>query len=87
VAFTSLGEVTGDVKVLKVNGVAPTHETIRNKTYPLTRTLTFATKGEPKPQVKAFIEWATNKEGQSQVAKAGYTAASEQAVATVPPTN
>lgn len=73
VAFTSVGELTADVKAIKINGVAPTHENLRNKTYPLARTLNFATKGEPTPEVKAFIEWVLSKDGQAVVEKAGYT--------------
>ena len=58
----------------------------RDKTYPLSRTLNFATKGEPKTEVKAFIDWTISKEGQAIVNKAGYTsiAAPEGAVVAVP---
>lgn len=84
VAFTSVGEVTPDVKAVKINGVAPSPATLRNKTYPLSRTLNFATKGDPKPAVKAFLNWVASKDGQAVVEKSGYTSVveSEKTVAT-----
>jgi phosphate transport system substrate-binding protein len=73
-AFTSAGELTAEVKAVRVNGVAPTRDNLRSGTYPLARTLTFATKGEAKPEVKAFIDWVLSKDGQAIVEKVGYTA-------------
>lgn len=83
VAFTSLGEMNDTVKAVKVNGVEATPANLQNKTYPLARTLNFATKGEAKPEVKAFIDWVAGKEGQEAVAKAHYTPVGESKTAAV----
>jgi phosphate transport system substrate-binding protein len=59
------------VKLVSVNGVAPSPETIRSSAYPLTRTPTLATKGEAAGEVKAFIDFTLSPEGQAVVAANG----------------
>lgn len=67
VGYTSFGEVNDTVKVLKIAGVAPSNETILSGKYPLTRTLTFATKGEPSAEIKAFFAFIDSAAGQKLV--------------------
>ncbi len=55
------------VKLISVNGVAPSPESIRSSAYPLTRTPTLATKGEATGEVKAFIDFSLSPEGQAIV--------------------
>lgn len=71
IGYTSAGAVGTGVKVLTIDGVAPSAETIRNKTYPLARSLTLATKGPPTAEVKAFIDFALSEQGQSLISAAG----------------
>ena len=71
IGYTSGGAVGTGVKHLTINGVAPSAETIRQKTYPLARSLTLATKGEPTAEVKAFIDYVLSEQGQTVVATAG----------------
>ncbi|MBN1103150.1 MAG: phosphate ABC transporter substrate-binding protein [Deltaproteobacteria bacterium] len=73
-AFTSADEVTGntEVKIVKVNGIAPTPSTLRDKSYPIARTLHFGTKGNAQGDVKAFLDFAVSDEGQKVLEKAGF---------------
>lgn len=59
------------VKVLAVDGVMPTPETIANETYPVTRYLHVVTKGYPEGETKQFIDFVKSKEGQTILAKQG----------------
>jgi phosphate transport system substrate-binding protein len=68
-AYTSVAEVDASVvKVLTVDGVAPTPDNLRNKSYPITRTPTLATKGAPEGTAKAFIDFVLSPAGQAVVA-------------------
>lgn len=59
------------VKLVAVNGVVPTAESIRSGSYPLTRTPTLATKGAPTGEVKGFIDFVHSPEGQAIVTETG----------------
>lgn len=74
IAFTSYGEVTAnnDVKIVSVNGVKPSPASLRDKSYPICRTLHFATKGEPKDEIKPFLNFVVSDEGQKVVQHAGF---------------
>lgn len=61
-----------EIKLLEINGVAPTRETIRNNTYPIASEFYIVTAGEPTGNVKKLIEWVLSEEGQALVEKAGY---------------
>jgi phosphate transport system substrate-binding protein len=64
---------SGDyVKLLAINGVAPTEENIRNGTYPLTVEIYAATAGTKNPHVPELIEWLLSQQGQSLIEKSGY---------------
>lgn len=62
------------VKLISVNGVAPSPETIRSSSYPLTRSPTLATKGGATGEAKAFIDFVLSEEGQAIVAQNGLLA-------------
>ena len=74
IAYTSAGALTGKeaVTVLKINGVTPTPETLRGGAYPISRTPHFATKGEAKGDVKAFLDFVMSDEGQQIVQGVGF---------------
>lgn len=61
-----------EIKLLEIDGVAPTKETIRANTYPITSEFYIVTAGEVKENVQALINWVISKEGQALVEKAGY---------------
>jgi phosphate transport system substrate-binding protein len=79
IAYTGLGYVTEDVKILKVEKVMPTKATILSGEYPISRPLFMfidATNGLPdRGPVKIYINFAVSKKGQELVEKAGYIAA------------
>ena len=71
-AYTSVGEAEGGtVKVLTIGGIAPTAATLRDKSYPISRVPTLATKGEAAGEEKAFIDFALSAKGQAVVTKEG----------------
>ncbi len=61
-----------EIKLLAINGVEPTKETIRTNTYPITSDFYIVTNREPEGNVRALIDWVLSDEGQSLVEKAGY---------------
>ena len=67
-----------DIKVLKVNGVAPTDENIKNGTYPIVTPIYAVTwAGNEKPTVKPFLNWVLSEEGQEILEKSGYVGLAE----------
>jgi phosphate transport system substrate-binding protein len=53
-----------NVKILKVNGVAPTNKAIINNRYPLKRPLFILVPKHPKPEVTKFVDFTLSKAGQ-----------------------
>lgn len=63
------------VKMLSIDGVAPTLENIRSDSYPITSTLYMVTrKGEENPNVQALVDWVLSPEGAELIEKSGYVA-------------
>ena len=63
-----------DVKLLSIDGVAPTPENIRNGTYPITTYLYAVTyEGNDNENVARLIEWVLSAEGQYIIGETGYT--------------
>ena len=70
----------GDIRLLALNGVMPTKESIRDGSYPVSSSfyaVTSAPVGEPAPQstddtIGAFINWILSEEGQQIVENSGY---------------
>lgn len=79
IAYTGVGYVTDDVKVLSVEGVQPTKLNILNSVYPISRPLYMfvdATNGYPETgPVKQYLTFGLSKRGQELVEQAGYVAA------------
>lgn len=65
-----------EIKLLEVNGVAPTKESIRSNAYPIASEFYIVTAGEPSGNVKLLIDWVKSDEGQSLIEKAGYVSVS-----------
>ncbi|MFJ7935117.1 PstS family phosphate ABC transporter substrate-binding protein [Sporosarcina sp. NPDC096371] len=60
------------IRLLAVDGVEPTKETIRSGEYPITNELYAVTAGSDNPHVEAFIDWILSDQGQEIVEKTGY---------------
>lgn len=68
-----------NVKILSVDGVAPTIENIKNGTYPLSTNLCLITrKNNINPNVEKVIEFMLSEDGQYLVEKTGYAPISKQ---------
>jgi len=71
--FYSTEMVKNDqIKLLKIDGVAPTKETIRSGAYPLTSEFYIITTQTKNENVQKFINWIQSKQGQLLVEKSGY---------------
>lgn len=72
----------GDIRLLALDGVFPTRETIRDGSYPISSpfyAVTASQAGQPAPQetdeaLGAFLDWILSPEGQSLVEATGYVA-------------
>ena len=62
-----------DVKLLQINGVAPTVENIENGSYPLASYFYAVTRADADENTLALLDWITGPQGQALVEKAGYT--------------
>ncbi len=73
-AFASTGFGSArkrDVKMLKVNGVAPTKENIISGKYPYRRPLFIVIKKNARPEVRKFVDFVLSKKGQKLIASYG----------------
>jgi len=62
-----------DIKILRVDGIAPTVETIKNGTYPITTPLYAVTyAGNTNKNVPVLLDWILSEEGQEIIEKTGY---------------
>jgi phosphate transport system substrate-binding protein len=62
-------EVRKKVKAVLINGVEPTERNIRSRNYLLSRPLVLGTLGQPKGDLKRFIDFMLAPEGQQVVAR------------------
>ncbi len=72
---TAYTEGVKDCKVKKDSkskGILPSAETIKNKTYPISRYLFMYLKQKPTGDTKKFIDWILSDEGQKVIIEVGY---------------
>ena len=63
-----------DVKLLSIDGIAPTPENIRNGTYPITTCLYAVTyEGNDNENAAKLLDWILSEEGQYIISETGYT--------------
>ena len=61
------------VKLLEIEGVAPTVENIRSDSYPITSTLYMVTrKGDVSDSARLFMDWVLSEQGAELIEKSGY---------------
>lgn len=82
IGYVSLGSLNDSVKALKVDGVAPTTENVKNDSYAIKRPFNIVTKGETTNDLaKDFISFIMSSDGQEIVSKNGYIKAKEDSEA------
>ncbi|WP_230199409.1 PstS family phosphate ABC transporter substrate-binding protein [Bacillus ndiopicus] len=60
------------IKLLSIDGIAPTKDNIRNNTYPVTSEFYAITAGTSNDNTTKLIEWILSPQGQSLIEKVGY---------------
>lgn len=63
----------GQIRLLEVDGIAPSRESIQDGTYPLSSFFYAITAGSGNPYVEGLVEWILSEQGQQLVEKTGYT--------------
>jgi len=72
IGYAGLGYLTNEIHAIKVNGVMPSTATIQDKSYPVARTLHMYTNGNPKGNVKRYLDFVKSEEGQRIVEEQGF---------------
>ena len=71
IGYAPLSQIDPRVKVISIEGVAPTAETAANGEYVLTSPLYLIAKGEPVGDLREFVAWLLGTEGQTLLSQAG----------------
>ena len=66
-----------EIKLLAIEGIEPTKETIRNDSYPITSEFYAITAGTENPNVDKLLQWILSPQGQQLVEKVGYVPVTE----------
>ncbi len=61
-----------EIRLLAVDGAAPTAQAIRDGSYPFTVEVYAVTAGEPSAETQALLDWLCGEEGQALIEKTGY---------------
>ena len=78
IAYISLGSLNDTVKAVKVDGVEPTVENIKNNTYKVFRPFNIATRDDISELAQDFISFILSSDGQKVIEENGYIASSEE---------
>lgn len=72
IGYVGLGFISSKVKAMSVSGVMASRETVLSGKYSLSRPLFMYTDGEPKGEVKSYLDFIVSPEGQALVEEIGY---------------
>ena len=72
IGYISLGSVSDRIKAAKVDGVAPSSETVKDGSYPVARPFLLVTNGEENELVQDFLAYIASAEGQEIVTSKNY---------------
>lgn len=78
IGYISLGSLNDTVKAVKVDGIEPTVENIKNNTYKVFRPFNIATRDDISELAQDFISFILSSDGQKVVEENSYIAASEK---------
>jgi phosphate transport system substrate-binding protein len=79
IGYSSFGALNNTVKALKINGVAPTEDNLKNGTYKIARPFNLATKGQLSVVAADFMAYILSTDGQKVVAANKYIASAGNA--------
>ncbi len=77
IGYISSGELDSSVKAINIDGVAPTYDTIANRTYKIQRDFLFITKGDPNGLASQFINFTLSSGGQALLKANGLVSINE----------
>lgn len=60
------------IKLLSINGIAPNHANIRNKSYPFSYDFYAVTIGNPSKETQQLLDWIQSPQGKELIEKTGY---------------
>ncbi|PKN78203.1 MAG: phosphate ABC transporter substrate-binding protein [Candidatus Cloacimonetes bacterium HGW-Cloacimonetes-1] len=72
IGYAGLGYVTDDIRVVSVENVIPSENTVKNGTYKMARKLYMFTNGKATGEVARFISFIQSAEGQALVVRQGF---------------
>jgi phosphate transport system substrate-binding protein len=79
IGYISLGSLNDSVKAMKIDGVPPTPENIKNGSYKISRPFNIVTKGNLSVVAEDFVDFILSSDGQKVVEQNGYIAVSDAA--------
>ncbi len=71
IGYASVATVKDTVKAMKVDGVAPTNETVKDGSYAIQRPFILVTKGDLSETAQAFFDFITSEEANAVITAAG----------------
>ncbi len=71
IGYISFAEVDSSVKAVSIDGVAPSYDTIANRTYKIQRDLLLITKGDPSGLASQFLNFTLGPGGQALLKQDG----------------
>jgi phosphate transport system substrate-binding protein len=78
IGYISLGSLNKTIKPVKIDGVTPSTENIKNGSYKIARPFNIAIRDDISPLAQSFIDFILSKEGQAVIAK-NYIAVNDSA--------
>jgi phosphate transport system substrate-binding protein len=72
IGYVGLGYVSDETPALKINGVSPSATTIKDESYPISRSLHMYTNGEATGAVEEFLDFVKGPDGQAIVEEEGF---------------
>lgn len=77
IGYASLGSIDETIKAIKVDGVAPSVEAVKDGSYKISRPFNIATKGEVSKVTEDFINFIMSDDGQKVIEENRYISISE----------
>lgn len=74
IGYGGLAAADDSVVALRIEGVEPTEENVRDGSYPISRYLYLYTAEPPRGAVQEFLAWVVSDDGQAVVRRSGYVA-------------